>query len=123
MKNNMSRNDSRKKRHARIRNRVFGVSEKPRMVVFRSQKHIYAQVIDDAQGKTLAAANTLQKEVKDKIKDEMSNMDIAKVVGGSLAEKSLKAGVESVVFDRAGYKYHGRIAALAEGARKGGLKF
>ena len=118
-----SRNEKRRNRHKRLRNHLMGTGDRPRLVVYRSLKNMYAQVIDDTQSKTLIAANTLQTDVKSVINDEMSNIDIAKTVGKILAEKALKAGIESVVFDRAGYKYHGRIAALADGAREGGLNF
>lgn len=101
----------------------MGTGDRPRLVVYRSLKNMYAQVIDDTKSKTLISANSLQKDVKSVINDEMSNIDIAKTVGKILAEKALKAGIESVVFDRAGYKYHGRIAALADGAREAGLNF
>ena len=123
MINKESRNKLRKKRHRRIKKRVFGTAEKPRLVVFRSNKHIYAQIIDDVEGKTLVAANSLQKDVAGNIEESMSPKNIAGVIGKSLAEKAVKNGVESVIFDRAGYKYHGRVAALADAARKAGLKF
>lgn len=123
MINKIDKKVSREKRHFRLRKRMSGSVEKPRLVVFRSLKHIYAQVIDDVSGNTLAAANSLQKDISGKIKDDMSNLDIAKLVGQSVAAVAKKKGIESVVFDRAGYKYHGRVAALADGAREGGLKF
>jgi len=118
-----SRNSLRKKRHQRVRKNLSGCAEKPRLVVFRSLKHIYAQVIDDVAGKTLVSANTLQKDVAKKINKDMSSKDIAKEVGKVIAEMAKKAGIEKVVFDRGGYKYHGRVAALADGAREGGLQF
>lgn len=92
------------------------------MSVFRSGKHIYAQVIDDLQGRTLAAASTLEKEVKGKLKTG-ADREAAKAVGTLVAERALAAGVEEVIFDRGGYRYHGRVQALADAAREGGLKF
>lgn len=118
-----SKNAQRKDRHARLRKRVVGTVEKPRMSVFRSDRHVYVQLIDDREGKTLVSVNTLQESIKSKIKGEMSNIDIAALVGKSIAESAKKAGIEDVVFDRAGYKFHGRLAALANGAREAGLKF
>lgn len=100
----------------RVRRNIFGTSEQPRLSVYRSNKQIYAQIIDDVAGKTLAAASS--KDIKDGNKT-----DQAKAVGQAIAEKSKAAGVETVVFDRNGYLYHGRVKSLAEGAREGGLKF
>jgi len=101
-----------------VRSRAIGTSERPRLNVFRSLNHIYAQVIDDSQGHTLAAASTLDKSVDDVVKTEQ-----AKAVGKLIAERAKAAGVSKVVFDRGGYLYHGRIKALADGAREGGLDF
>lgn len=123
MINKISRNELRRKRHRRSRRKLTGSSEAPRLVVFRSNKNIYAQVIDDTKGMTIVAANSLQASVAEQIKDDMSPKDIAGLVGKIVADKALKASIESVVFDRAGYKYHGRVAALADAARKAGLKF
>ena len=117
-----SRNSLRRQRQARVRKRLEGTSEKPRLVVFRSNKHMYAQVIDDLSGNTIVAANTLQKDVADKITEEMSNKDIAKLVGKTVGDKAQQKGLETVVFDRAGYKYHGNVAALADGVRESGMK-
>ncbi len=117
----ISRNKLRKRRHKRIRKKVFGTQERPRLVVFRSAKHMYAQIIDDTIGKTLVAANTLQKDVAEKITDDMSRIDIARLVGEIVGKRAKAKGIEKVVFDRAGYKYHGRVAALADGAREAGL--
>jgi large subunit ribosomal protein L18 len=113
---------ARQRRHARVRKRVSGTPERPRLCVFRSLKHVYAQVIDDTQARTLVSASTLDAEVRDDLngKDKAGQ---AAVVGKVLAERALAAGVESVVFDRGGYKYHGRIESLAKAARKGGLRF
>lgn len=111
-------------RRSRIRKRIrkvsFGTADRPRMSVFRSNKEIYAQIIDDVNGKTLAAASSRDKELES-IKGTKS--DMAAAVGKSIAQKALKAGIESIAFDRGGYLYHGRIKSLAEGAREGGLKF
>ena len=112
-------NAQRLKRHKRVRAHISGTAERPRLVVFRSAKHIYAQVIDDQVGKTLAAADTNEKDFG----AYGGNVEAAKKLGGMIAERALKAGIENVVFDRGGYLYHGRVKALAEGAREGGLKF
>ena len=112
-------NAKRLKRHKRVRAHISGTAERPRLVVFRSAKHIYAQVIDDQVGKTLAAAATNEKDFG----AYGGNVEAAKKLGGMIAERALKAGIENVVFDRGGYLYHGRVKALAEGAREGGLKF
>ncbi len=109
---------SRQKRQNRVRARVNGTQERPRLNVFRSLNHIYAQVIDDSQGRTLVTASTLDKDVA-----ESPKIDQAKAVGKLVAERAKTAGVKKVVFDRGGYLYHGRIKALAEGAREGGLDF
>jgi large subunit ribosomal protein L18 len=95
---------------------------KPRLSVFRSSKHIYVQIIDDEGGRTLAAASTMEKDVRAKLKTS-ANKEAASIVGQAIAERAKKAGIEEVVFDRGGYNYHGRIRALAEGAREGGLRF
>ena len=112
-------NAQRLKRHKRVRAHISGTAERPRLVVFRSAKHIYAQVIDDQVGKTLAAAATNEKDFG----AYGGNVEAAKKLGGMIAERALKAGIENVVCDRGGYRYHGRVKALAEGAREGGLKF
>ena len=112
-------NAQRLTRHKRVRAHISGTAERPRLVVFRSAKHIYAQVIDDQVGKTLAAAATNEKDFG----AYGGNVEAAKKLGGMIAERALKAGIENVVFDRGGYLYHGRVKALAEGAREGGLKF
>ncbi|WP_333654773.1 50S ribosomal protein L18 [Dissulfurispira sp.] len=113
---------ARKRRHARIRKRVFGTAERPRLSVFRSLNHIYAQIIDDTKGHTVASVSTLDKELKEE-KGHKGNVAMAKKAGQLLALKAAKAGIKSVVFDRGGYKYHGCIKALAEAAREGGLEF
>jgi len=111
---------ARKKRHGSSRKRLEGTAERPRLAVFRSAKHIYAQVIDDAQKKTLVATSD-QKMAKGG--DDEDKKSRAKKVGADIAAKCKAAGIEKVVFDRAGYKYHGRVSALADGAREAGLKF
>ena len=111
---------SRHKRAAHIRKRVTGDAARPRLSVYRSLNHIYAQVIDDATGKTLAAASTLSPELKD---GKGKKAELAKEVGKLVAKKCVDAQINSVVFDRNGFNYHGRIAAVADGAREGGLKF
>ena len=114
------RSAARLRRQVRVRKKVFGAPERPRLVVTRSARHIYAQVIDDTQGRTLASASTMEATLRAATGDKS---DKAKQVGSLIAERAKAMGVESVVFDRAGYKYHGRIAALADGAREGGLGF
>ncbi len=113
---------ARKRRHRRVRTKVSGTAERPRLNVFRSLNHIYAQVIDDVEGKTLVAASTLEKEVATKISGK-TKKDQAALVGSTIAERAKSAGIDLVVFDRGGYRYHGRVKALAEAAREGGLKF
>ncbi|MBO4534821.1 MAG: 50S ribosomal protein L18 [Clostridia bacterium] len=118
----IDKNAERIKRHKRIRNRISGTQEKPRLSVYRSEKHIYAQIIDDVAGKTLVACSTVEKAVAEQIKD-LDKKGAAKVVGKALAEKALANGIKVVVFDRGGYLYTGRVQALADGAREGGLEF
>lgn len=113
---------ARKRRHFRVRGRVSGVPERPRLNVFRSGKHIYAQVIDDTQGHTLVAASTLDASLRDKLK-ELRGTDEARQVGLLVGERALQAGITKVVFDRGGWLYHGRVKSLAEGARESGLEF
>ena len=115
-----SRGAARQKRHSRIRLHLEGSGERPRLAVFRSLNHIYAQVIDDANGRTLASASSLEKELRDATG---TKSDQAKQVGALIARRARKAGVEHVVFDRAGFRYHGRIRSLADGAREAGLDF
>lgn len=112
----------RERRKLRIRNKVSGTTERPRLTVFRSAKHIYAQVIDDTTGKTLAHASTLSKDLKGTLGDD-NKTDAAKKVGALIAKVCKSKGVEKVVFDRNGYLYHGRISALAQAAREAGLEF
>ena len=113
-------NVSRLKRHERVRKAISGTAEMPRLNVFRSLNHIYAQIIDDTKGVTLVAASTLDKELKETYG---GNKAAAREVGKLVAKKALEKGIENVVFDRGGYLYHGRVQELAEGAREGGLKF
>ena len=114
------RGAARQKRHSRIRLTLTGTAERPRLAVFRSLNHIYAQVIDDASGKTLAAASTIEKELRG---SSSTKSEEAKVDGRLVAERAKSAGVERVVFDRAGFRYHGRIKSLADAAREAGLEF
>ena len=116
------KNKLRLKRHLRVRKNIFGTAECPRLNVYRSTNHIYAQVIDDVTGNTLVAANTLQADIKDQLAD-LSKSEQAELVGKRLAEKAAEKGITQVVFDRGGYLYTGRVAALADGARKAGLQF
>lgn len=117
-----SRESMRKHRHQRVRLTVAGTSERPRLNVYRSLAGIYAQVIDDSTGQTLVAASTLDGEVKPRLKG-LSKTEQAKLVGQLIAERAKAKGVEGVVFDRGGYRYHGRVRALAEAARQAGLQF
>lgn len=107
------------KRHTRVRGKISGTPERPRLSVFRSENHIYAQVIDDAAGSTLVSASTVEKGFE----GSGGNIEAARQIGKTVAERALAKGIETVVFDRGGYVYHGRVQALAEGAREGGLKF
>lgn len=122
MAKNKSRAEARKRRHNRVRRRVFGTAERPRLNVFRSLNDIYVQVIDDKKGHTLASASTIDPELKKKVKGK-TKKEQAKLVGEAIAERAMKKGVKEVVFDRGGYKYIGRVAALADGAREKGLQF
>lgn len=115
-------NKKRVKRHLRVRKTVHGTPERPRLNVYRSLNHIYAQIIDDTVGKTLVSASTVDKDLKEKLASG-GNKDAAREIGKIVAQKALEKGIETVVFDRGGYIYHGRVKELAEGAREGGLKF
>ena len=117
-----SRQDIRRRVHSRIRKRLSGTAERPRLAVFRSEAHIYAQVIDDGAGQTLCAASSLEKTLRAQQKTH-GNVPAARAVGELLAERAKEKGVTNVVFDRGGFRYHGRIKALADAAREGGLKF
>jgi large subunit ribosomal protein L18 len=117
-----SRNDKRKRRHLRVRRKIMGTPERPRLNVFRSLSHIYAQIIDDVNGRTVAAASSLADDLKGK-GEGMSKSDRARLVGEAIAARAGEEGIKEVIFDRGGYRYHGRVRALAEAAREGGLKF
>lgn len=118
----MRREESRAARHKRVRKKVFGTTHRPRLNVYRSLKHIYAQVIDDFSGRTLVAASSADKELKGKVATG-GNIEAAKIVGELIARRATGKGVKTVVFDRGGYLYHGRVKALADAAREGGLEF
>ena len=111
--------EARAKRHRRVRKRVSGTTERPRLAVFRSNRHIYAQVIDDTTGRTLAAASTAEPELRS---GSTATVDAAKAVGQLIGERAKAAGISRVVFDRGGFRYHGRVAALCDGARAAGLE-
>ncbi|EAX47591.1 ribosomal protein L18 [Thermosinus carboxydivorans Nor1] len=117
-----SRNVLRKKRHLRLRKKIVGTAARPRLNVFRSLNHIYAQIINDQTGTTLVSASTMDKEIREQVKYG-GNIEAAKVVGAAIAKRALEKGIKQVVFDRGGYVYHGRVAALAEAAREAGLEF
>ena len=119
MINRPNTNAQRLKRHKRVRGKISGTPERPRLNVFRSETNIYAQIIDDVAGKTLVSASSLEKDFN----CDGTKTDAAKMVGQLVAERAKAAGITTVVFDRGGYVYHGRVAALAEGAREGGLEF
>ena len=114
--------EARVRRHRRVRAKVRGTTDRPRLSVFRSLNHIYIQVVDDIRSRTLVAASTLDPDIKGSI-DGQKKTEQAKVVGSLLAKRALSQGIKRVVFDRGGYKYHGRVKALAEAAREGGLEF
>lgn len=122
MFNKPSRSEQRAKKHLRVRKKVYGTAERPRLCVFRSEKHIYAQVINDDLGTTLAAASSIDKELKETLALG-SNKEAAKAVGSLIAKKAIEKGVKEVVFDRGGYIYHGRVKELADAAREAGLDF
>ena len=122
MINKIDKNEERLRRHARVRKKISGTAECPRLSVYRSLNHIYVQIIDDVKGVTLCSASTLEKDVKTAIA-KLNKTDAAKTVGKKLAEKALKKGIKNVVFDRGGYLYTGRVQALADGAREAGLNF
>ena len=118
----VGKNEIRQRKHERVRKKISGTPERPRLNVFRSLKHIYAQIIDDTTGTTLVAASTVDKELKGKLTSG-SNKEAAREVGKLIASKAAEKGIKQVVFDRGGYLYHGRVKELAEGAREGGLEF
>ena len=117
MVNKPDKNEARLRRHRRVRGKISGTAERPRLAVFRSSKHIYAQIIDDVAGVTLASASTMDKDFE----GFGGNIEASTKVGNAVAKKALEKGITTVVFDRGGFVYHGRVKALAEGAREGGL--
>ena len=117
-----SRQKVRVKKHNRMRNRFSGTAERPRLAVFRSNNHMYAQIIDDTVGNTLVAASTVEGEVKSQL-EKTNNVDAAAYLGTVIAKRAIEKGIDTVVFDRGGFIYHGKIAALADAAREAGLKF
>ena len=117
-----SRTEVRLKKHRRIRNHLSGTAERPRLAVFRSNNHMYAQIIDDTVGNTLVSASTLQKDVKAEL-EKTNNVDAAAHLGTVIAKRALEKGINTVVFDRGGFLYHGKIKALADAAREAGLEF
>ena len=117
-----SRAEVRQKKHRRLRNHLAGTAERPRLAVFRSNNHMYAQVIDDTVGNTLVSASTLDKEVKAEL-EKTNNVEAAAYLGTVIAKRAIEKGIDTVVFDRGGFLYHGKIAALADAAREAGLKF
>lgn len=120
----IKRREARIRRHHRVRNKVSGTAERPRLCVYRSLSHIYAQLVDDALGRTLLTVSSLTPEVREKIEQGKTKKSaVSTLVGQVVARKALDMGIQAVAFDRGGYLYHGRVKALAEGAREGGLKF
>ena len=117
-----SRQEVRAKKHLRIRNRFSGTAERPRLAVFRSNNHMYAQIIDDTVGNTLVSASTLEKEIKAEL-EKTNNVDAAAYLGTVIAKRAIEKGIKEVVFDRGGFIYQGKVAALAEAAREAGLEF
>ena len=122
MVNKKSRALVREKKHRRMRNHISGTAERPRLAVFRSNNHMYAQIIDDTVGNTLVAASTVEKEVKEQL-EKTNNVDAAAYLGTVIAKRAIEKGIDTVVFDRGGFIYQGKIAALADAAREAGLKF
>ena len=122
MVNKESRQKVRVKKHMKIRNRFSGTTERPRLAVFRSNNHMYAQIIDDTVGKTLVAASTLEKEIKAEL-EKTNNVDAAAYLGTVIAKRAIEKGIKEVVFDRGGFIYQGKVAALADAAREAGLEF
>ncbi len=122
MVNKKSRKEVRVKKHMRIRNRFSGTAERPRLAVFRSNNHMYAQIIDDTVGNTLASASTVEKAVRDEL-EKTNNVDAAAYLGTVIAKRAIEKGIKEVVFDRGGFIYHGKVAALADAAREAGLEF
>ena len=119
----LKRREARLRRQKRVRKKVLGIPERPRLCVFRSLRHIYAQLIDDTTGRTLLEASSLSKDLSSKIKGKGGSKEGAALVGAEVAERAVKSGIKEVVFDRNGFLYHGRIKALSDAAREHGLKF
>jgi large subunit ribosomal protein L18 len=122
VKHTKEKKEKRLRRHKRIRNKVFGTADSPRFCVFRSNKNMYCQLIDDEAQRTVACASTMEKEMREKM-TKSGNKEAAREIGKRIAQKAKALGIDKVHFDRAGYKYHGRVKEMAEGAREGGLKF
>ena len=122
MINKKSKSEVRVNKHRKLRNRFSGTAERPRLAVFRSNNHMYAQIIDDTVGKTLVSASTLEKEVKAEL-EKTNNVDAAAYLGTAIAKKAIEKGIKTVVFDRGGFIYQGKIKALADAAREAGLEF
>ena len=122
MVNKKSRKEVRVKKHMRIRNRFSGTAERPRLAVFRSNNHMYAQIIDDTVGNTLVSASTVEKEIKGEL-EKTNNVEAAAYLGTVIAKRALEKGIKEVVYDRGGYIYQGKVAALADAAREAGLEF
>ena len=122
MINKKSKSEIRVNKHRKLRNRFSGTAERPRLAVFRSNNHMYAQIIDDTVGKTLVSASTLEKEIKAEL-EKTNNVDAAAYLGTAIAKKAIEKGIKTVVFDRGGFIYQGKIKALAEAAREAGLEF
>jgi len=118
----MTRKERIAKKHRRVRKKVFGTPERPRLAVYKSLKHMHAQIIDDTKGVTLVSASTVEKEIREKVKG-LRKSEAAKLLGEIIAKRAIEKGIEKVVFDRGGFIYHGRVKALADGAREGGLQF
>lgn len=119
----LDRKSARIKRHRRVRKKITGVPECPRLCVFKSLKHIYAQIIDDYNGITLVAASTLSSDIRDKVTNSSKNIQAAKLVGELIGRKAIEKNITKIVFDRGGYLYHGKVKALADAVREAGLKF
>jgi large subunit ribosomal protein L18 len=118
-----NRKEARVRRHVRLRKKLSGTTERPRLSVYRSLHHIYVQIIDDVEGKTLLSASTVDPEVRAQLNGHGGNIESAKVIGKLIAQKAQEKGIKKIIFDRGGYDYHGRVAALADAARENGLEF
>jgi large subunit ribosomal protein L18 len=123
MDKNRARREGRERRHLRVRRKVMGTAERPRLTIFRSLSNVYCQLIDDQKGLTVASASTLTPEIKQKLGEKRGNVKASEAVGEQIAKLAQAKGIKKVCFDRAGYRYHGRVKALADAARKAGLEF